>query len=64
MFYAIPISRVIFTAKTSLDLFSLGQKKVWTYSVLVDQICEMRCQFVAVGLNAFCIVLPNRDNMS
>ena len=34
MFYAVSISRVIFTAKTSLDLFSHGREQVWTYSVL------------------------------
>ena len=31
--YAVPTSRVIFTTKTSLDLFSLGQKQGWAYSV-------------------------------
>ena len=29
-----------------------------------DRIYEMRCLFVAVGLNACFIVLPPRDNMS
>ena len=51
-------------AKTSLDLFSLGRKQAWTYSVLGDQIYEMRWLFVAVGLNALFIGLPNWDNMS
>ena len=51
MFYAIPTSRVIFMAKSSLDLFSLSRKQGRTYSVLGDQIYEMRCLFVAVGPN-------------
>ena len=38
MIYAVSTSRVIFTAKTSLDLFNLGRKQVWTFSVLRDQI--------------------------
>ena len=64
VFYAVPTSRVIFTVKTSLDFFSLGKEQVWTYSVLGDRIYEMRCLFVAVGLNALFIVLPHWDNMS
>ena len=32
MFYAVPTARVIFTAKTSLDVFSLSQEQVWTFS--------------------------------
>ena len=51
------------------------RKQVWTYSVLVKnkfglfevlghRIYEMRCLFVAVGLNARFIVLPHWDNMS
>ena len=40
--YAVLTTRVIFTAKTSLDVFSLRQQHVWTYSVLGDRICEMR----------------------
>ena len=63
-FYAVPTARVIFTAKTSLDVFSLSQEQVWTDSVLADRIYEMRCLFVAVGLNACFIVLPYWDNMS
>ena len=55
MFYAVPTSRVIFMSKSSLDLFSLGRKQVWTYSVLGDGIYEMRCLFVVVGLNALFI---------
>ena len=51
MFYAVPTARVIITAKTSLDVFSL-RRHVWTFSVLDDQIYEMRCPFVAMGLNA------------
>ena len=52
MFYAIPTARVIFTAKTSLDVFSLRKEQVWTFSDLGDQIYEMRCPFVAVEPNA------------
>ena len=63
-FYAVPIARVIFTVKTSLDVFSLRREQVWTFSVLGDRIYEMMCLFVAVGLNAFFIVLPHWDNMS
>ena len=33
MFYAVPTARVIFTAKTSLDVFSLRRQQVWTFSV-------------------------------
>ena len=62
--YAVPTARVIFTAKTSFDVFSLSQEQVWTFSVLCDRIYEMRCPFVAVGLNARFIVLPHWDNMS
>ena len=62
-FYAIPTARVIFTAKTFLDVFSLSQKQVWTFSVLGDRIYKMKCPFVAVGLNACFIVLPHLDNM-
>ena len=64
MFYAVPTARVIFTAKKSLDIFSLSQEQVWTFSVLGDQIYEMRCLFVAVGPNARFIVLSHWDNMS
>ena len=62
--YAVPTARVIFMAKTSLDVLSLRQEHVWTFSVLGDRIYEMRCLFVAVGLNALFIVLPHWDNMS
>ena len=41
-----------------------GQKQVWTYSVLDDQIYGIRCPFVALGPNARFIVLPHWDNMS
>ena len=33
-FYAMSTARVIFTAKTSLDLFSLSREQVWTFSSL------------------------------
>ena len=56
--------RVIFMAKTSLNVFSLRQEQVWTFSILGDRIYEMRCLFVAVGPNARFIVLPHWDNMS
>ena len=61
---AILTARVIFTAKNSLDVFSPRQEQVWTFSVLGDQVYEMRCLFVAVGLNACFIVMPLWDNMS
>ena len=51
MFYAVLTARVIFPAKTRLDVFSLRQEQVWTFLVWGDQIYEMRCLFVAVGLN-------------
>ena len=63
MFYAVPTARVIFMAKTSLDLFILRREQVWTFSVLGDRIYEVRCLFVAVGLNALLIVLPHWDDM-
>ena len=63
-FYAVPTARVIFTAKTCLDVFSLSQEQVWTFSFLGDCIYEMRCPFVAVGPNARFIMLPHWDNMS
>ena len=50
--------------KTSFYVFSLSREQVWTLSVLGDGIHEMRCPFVAVGLNARFIVLPHWDNMS
>ena len=64
MFYAVPTARVIFTAKTSFDVFSLSREQVWTFSVSGDRIYEMGCPFVAVGLNARFKVLPHWDNMS
>ena len=64
MFYAVPTARVIFTVKTSLDVFSLGREQVGTFSVLGERIYEMRCLFVAVGFNALFIVLPHWDNVS
>ena len=42
MFYAIPTARVLFTAKTSLDVFCLRREHVWTCSVLGDRICKMK----------------------
>ena len=63
-FYAVPTARVIFTAKTSFDVFSLSQEQVWTFSVLGDPIYEMRCLFVVVGPNVCFKVLPHWDNMS
>ena len=61
-FYSVLRARVIFTAKTGLDVFSLSREQV--FSVLGERIYEMRCLFVAVGLNALFIVLPYWDNMS
>ena len=63
-FYTIQTARVIFTAKTGFDVFSLCREQVWTFSVLGDRNYEMRCLFVAVGLNARFIVLPHWDNIS
>ena len=63
-FYAVPSARVSFRMKTYLDVFSISREQVWTFSVLGDRIYEMRCPFVAVGLNACFIVLPHRNNMS
>ena len=47
-FYAVPTARVIFMAKTSLDVFSLSLEQDWTFLVLGDQIYEVRCPFVAL----------------
>ena len=33
MFYTVPTARVKFTAKTSLDVFSLSREQIWTFSV-------------------------------
>ena len=63
-FYAVSTARVIFTRKTSFDVFSLSREHIWDFSVLGDQIYEVRCPFVAVGLNARFLVLPHWDNMS
>ena len=60
----VPTASVIFTVKASLDVFILSQEQVWTFSVSGDQIYEMRCLFVVVGLNARFKVLPHWDNMS
>ena len=65
MFNAVQTAKVIFTAKISLEVFSLREEQVWTFSVLGDRIYDMRCLFVAVpGLNVLFIVLPHWDNMS
>ena len=53
MFCALPTARVI-----------SRHKQVWTYSVLGDQLYEMRCLIVAVGPNAHFVVLPHWNNMS
>ena len=58
-FYAVATAMVIFTAKTSFNLFSLSLEQVKTFSVLGNRFYEMRCPFVAVGLNARFIVLPH-----
>ena len=42
MFYPVTTARVIFKAKTSLDVFSLRRERVLTGSVLSDCICEMK----------------------
>ena len=39
-YYSLPTARVIFTAKTILDVFS-HREHVWTGSVVGDVICEM-----------------------
>ena len=36
MFYAVSTARVIFTAKTNLDVFRLRKEQVLTFSVLGD----------------------------
>ena len=64
MFYAVPTARVIFKARTSLDIFSLRRQQVLAFSVWGDRIYEMRCLFLPVGLSALFIVLPHWDNMS
>ena len=42
MIYIVPTARVIFIAKTCLDVFSLRQEHVWTCSDLGDCNCEMK----------------------
>ena len=42
-FYAVPAARVIFTAKTSFDVFRPSREQVWTFSVLGDRIYEPMC---------------------
>ena len=41
MFYVVPTASVIFTAKTSLDVFSLRRVEVF-FSVFGNRICEMK----------------------
>ena len=36
MFYTIPRARVSFTAKNSLDVFSLIREQVWAFSDLAE----------------------------
>ena len=50
MFYVVSTARVIFTTKTSWDVFGLRQEHVLTFSVLGDRVYEMRCLFVKVGI--------------
>ena len=57
-------ARVIFTAKTSWTYSVLVRNKFGLFQVLGDRIYEMRCLFVAVGLDACFIVLPHWDSMS
>ena len=40
--YAVLKARVILTAKTSLDEFSLSREQVWTFSILGDRNYSMR----------------------
>ena len=47
MIYTVPTARVIFMAKTSLDVFSLSREQV--FQSLGDRIYEIKCLFVAVG---------------
>ena len=42
MIYIVPTARVIFIAKTRLDVFSRRQEHFWTCSVFGDDICEMK----------------------
>ena len=42
MFYAVPTAKVIFTAKTSLEVISLRRDHVWTCLVLGDRICYIK----------------------
>ena len=62
-FYVVPTARVIITAKTSFDAFSLSREQVWTFSVLDDQIYGMRCLFVAVGLS-MSVIGPHANPLS
>ena len=42
-FYGVPTAKVIFTAKTSFDVFSLSREQLWTFSVLGDRIYVPIC---------------------
>ena len=42
MYYVELAARVIFTVKTSLDVFRLRQQQVWTFSLLGDRIYEIK----------------------
>ena len=56
MFYAILTSRFIFIAKTGFNVFSLGLRQVWPYSVLGDCIFEMKKgQGIKLGNHIYCI---------
>ena len=44
MVYTMLTARVIFTAKTSLDLFSLGRKQVWTLEVCSIEMYRIACR--------------------
>ena len=57
-------SGVIFTAKTSLDVYSLSREQIWTFSVFGWSNLWDEVPMVAVGLNALFIVLPHWNNMS
>ena len=52
-FYVVPTARVIFTAKTSSDVFGLSQEQVWTLSVLGDRIYELRSLCTDTGSTSY-----------
>ena len=45
MFYTVPTARVIFTVKTSFDVFSLRREHVSTFSVLEMALDKMGPQY-------------------